>query len=97
MSASEILGEIIQGYSEIPLGDSVYFFKHPTVAQRLSISKIESKQSKRGESLGLIPKEDLVKRAIKMGKWSEDLEKETSDLKWLIEAEKRNLLFNDEM
>lgn len=91
MSASEILGEIIQGVSEIPLNGDVYFFKHPSVADRLCISKIEAKQSERGKLLGFLPKEDMVKKAIESGKWSDELEEETSKLKWLIAAEKRNL------
>lgn len=88
MTPQEVLEEIVQGFSEI--SDGVYF-KHPSLASRLALSKIESDIEKRGRELGLLNKEESLAVAIKKGLWGEDLEEEISQSSWYLERLKRNL------
>jgi hypothetical protein len=88
LSEQKILSEIIQGYSKI--GDS-FFFKHPTVADRLNVSYFEEELESQARSLGFYTKEENVAKAILAGRWSEDKDEEIKVLKWDIDAKKRNL------
>ncbi len=88
MSEQKILSEIIQGHSKI--GDS-FFFKHPSVADRLNISCFENELEEKARSLNYYTREENIARAILAGRWSEEKEEEIKLLKWDIDAKKRNL------
>lgn len=88
MSEQSILSEIIQGYSKI--GDS-FFFKHPTVAERLDIACFEEELTKRGREIGLKTKDENIAIAIAEGKWSEDKEEEIKILNWEIKKFKNQV------
>lgn len=91
MNTPEILGEIIQGYSELKSGSSTYFFKHPSIADRLSVGREESRLYAHGKELGFLTKDELLERAIGVGAWSKDLEEDIRMLKWVAERREAQL------
>lgn len=91
MSHSEVLAEIVQGFSVIEINNQSFFFKHPSIADRLIVSQFEKDLNIRARQIGLKTKEENIKCAILAGYWSDELEKEVEVLKWSIDKKKNSI------
>lgn len=89
MSDQQNLLEILDGRSSFSYGNEEYFFRHPTIFEKIKEYSDEDGLRKRGEALNLLSREDLIKRAIKSGKWTEEKESEFSYLQRKIRTGKR--------
>lgn len=89
MKAEEVLGEIIDGYSEFELNGSSFYFKHPSVSNRLGLESVKRSLVKRAKEIGLLTEEEMLQNAINSGKWSKDKDDEIDSLEWVIDS-KRN-------
>lgn len=81
--------EILQGYSVIGDDSQRFYFKHPTVLDRLSDSFRYKELEKRGRKIGLLNEEELIQDAISCGKYSEEYEEEKADLEWALGKKKK--------
>lgn len=80
MSEQQNLVDILRGYSSFSVGEQEYFFKHPTVFEKIGETPKEAELKKRGQNIGLLTEEELIKRSFSGGKWSEEDESEFNHL-----------------
>lgn len=88
MTPSEVLEEIVQGFSEIAPG---VYFKHPSIKDRLVLSKLEKTLFQRAKDLGLLTKEEALKKAFEKGWWTQELEAELEQSSWYLPKLKKSL------
>lgn len=81
--------EILQGYSVIGDDSERFFFKHPTVLDKLNEAFRSKELEKRGRKIGLLNEEELISEAISNGNYSTDLEDEKADLEWALDKKKK--------
>jgi hypothetical protein len=81
--------EILQGYSVLGDGPDRFYFKHPTILDRLSESFLHQELEKRGRKIGLLNEEELLEEAISCGKYSREYELEKEDLEWALGKKKK--------
>jgi hypothetical protein len=89
MTGSTILTEIVDGYSEIEVQGRTLFFKHPSLADRFRLSKIEKKLKKRAEIAGLKTRKEILEDAKTKGVWTDLDEDSLESLDWLIKSRKK--------
>jgi len=88
VSEEFILSEIIQGYTPIEWEGITYYFKHPSVAKKLSEEPRIALVEKEAEDLGILSESELLDSAIENNLWSEEKEEEIKVLKWEIGKKK---------
>lgn len=84
MSESKLLFDILRGYSEIECGGSLFYFKHPSIFEKVSEIEIESQLRVTGKNIGLLSSEELLNKAIESKVWTEDDEAELKELRRYI-------------
>lgn len=81
--------EILQGYSVIGDDSERFFFKHPTILDKLNESFRSKELERRGRKIGLLNEEELISEAVSNGNYSTDLEEEKADLEWALDKKKK--------
>ena len=85
MSEEIIISEILEGVSPLELGGETFFFKHPTIKQKLKDFEINKQCIKDGKKRGIKTEKELIEFATQRGSWSKEKEEKIEDLNWLIE------------
>lgn len=78
--------EIVQGYSELTLGSSTCFLKHPTIKQSVENEKHLDSFIDTAVEAGLDKFEDKLKFILEEGYWSQDAENEINFITRTIEG-----------
>ena len=77
--------EILQGYSTLKVGGLLFYFKHPTLIERLQEEFSKDKFFERGQGMGLSSESEIFDNLVESGRYKQewiDLEK---DLEWRID------------
>lgn len=91
MSEPNILGEIIRGYSKLSSKGRTFFFKHPSVSDRLNIGEYESYLKERGREIGLLDKDQLLSRALSLGAWTKDYDDSLNSIQWTVDKKRESI------
>tara|TARA_Y100000114_G_scaffold38101_1_gene33717 strand:- start:6 stop:857 length:852 start_codon:yes stop_codon:yes gene_type:complete len=85
LKPEEITFQILEGVSPLNVSGETFFFKHPTIKQKLSDIKIQKDCEATGKKIGIKNEKELIDEAIDSGSWSKENEEKINDLRWLIE------------
>tara|TARA_B100001939_G_C16946493_1_gene620584 strand:- start:2697 stop:3563 length:867 start_codon:yes stop_codon:yes gene_type:complete len=84
ISPSQILLEISRGYSVFEINEKIYFFKHFSIEEMLTLDEFERDEAKRAKKMGLKNEGELLKDAMKYGAWTQQEEDKIKSLEWTI-------------
>lgn len=79
---TDILYEILDGKSEIKIGDRKIYFKHPSVFAHLRQEKLVNHFKEIGSKNGILPEKTLIEEACSSGAWSKEKDEEARLLEW---------------
>ena len=85
MSVEKIVSEILEGVSPLIASSETFFFKHPTLKEKLKDFEVIERCKKDGAKKGIKSEQELIEIAIKSNSWSEENEEKIEDLTWLVE------------
>lgn len=91
ISPSQILLEISRGYSVFKINEQIYFFRHFSIEQMLTLDEFERDEAKRAEKMGLKSEGELLKNAMKYGAWTQKEEDKIKSLEWTINSSYKTL------
>lgn len=83
------LFEILQGSSVLKTEGSSFYFKHPTIVEKLEESFLEEEFKERGRSLSLQSEEEILEELIESGRYDKELVDEEKDLIWVIDKKRK--------
>jgi hypothetical protein len=73
-----IFSDIVDGYSELNVNNTIYYFKHPTLKESFRQISMYEKFVQEGISVGLRKEKECIKEAISGGWWQKDNEERIS-------------------
>ena len=79
---TDVLYEILDGKSEIKIGDKIVYFKHPSVFSNLKQEKLIERFKEIGAKNGILPESSLIEEACFNGAWSKEKDEESRLLDW---------------
>lgn len=85
MNSENIISEILEGVSPFTVNGETFFFKHPTIKEKLKDYQINVESEAEGKKRGIKTEEELIDQAIRSGSWSKENEDKIEDLQWLVE------------
>tara|TARA_R100000734_G_C3288199_1_gene80497 strand:- start:7 stop:858 length:852 start_codon:yes stop_codon:yes gene_type:complete len=85
LNSENIISEILEGVSPFTVNGETFFFKHPTIKEKLKDHKINTESEAEGKKRGIKTEEELIDQAIRSGSWSKENEDKIEDLQWLVE------------
>ncbi len=85
MNSENIISEILEGVSPFTHNGETFFFKHPTIKEKLKDYEINTESEEEGKKRGIKTEQELIDQAIRSGSWSKENEDKIEDLQWLVE------------